>query len=261
MRERTPPATASAGEHDHRQPGQPAACCVVEGADQQPGHRRRGQRRRRPASRPAGSGRIRAGSAASGSPAGGRLRGHPVDSNAQIGPRAQRRDVGRRAAPAFSRSVSQPWPGSRAYGWMSIHGRSTKARRWARGCGRVSSGSSLSTGVPSSPPDRDHVHVEGARARTAAPGRGPGRPPPRAPRARSSQSRGLGRRVHDQHHRVQVRGLVGVAPRRRLVDPGDAAARASPSAATAVRRWAAGRPGCCPARAPPGSPASASGAR
>ena len=37
--------------------------------------------------------------------------------------------VVRAPAPAATRSTTRPWPGSSAYGWMSSHGRSTKARR------------------------------------------------------------------------------------------------------------------------------------
>ena len=136
---------------------------------------------------------------------------------------------------------------------MSSHGRSTNARRWARGCGRVSSGSSLTHRLAVVVPHRDHVDVEGARAEPplrvahpagrAAPAPGPG------PASRAASAR----RVLDQHHRVEVRRLVGVAPRRRLVHPGDRPARASPSAVDRARRCATGRRGCCRATAPPGS--------
>ena len=95
----------------------------------------------------------------------------------QVGPGHQRLDVGRHGGRSAAGRRPSRGPGSCAYGWMSSHGRRTNARRWARGCGSVSSGSSLTTGVPSSRPHRDHVHIQGTGAEPALAGRAPARPP------------------------------------------------------------------------------------
>ena len=102
-------------------------------------------------------------------------------------------------------------PGSRV-----AHGTSTNARSWARGCGRVSSGSSESTGVPSSP-----VTVTTSTSSVRAPQR-TSRVRPAACSsscARASHPR-ASRGAADDRDRVQVRRLLDRAPRRGLVEGG-----------------------------------------
>ncbi len=115
---------------------------------------------------------------------------------------------------AATRSATRPRPGRTALGSRVSHGTSTKARSCARGCGRVSSGSSESTGVPSS-----SVTAITSTSRV----RGPKRTSRVRPAAcssscaRASQPRGVARPADDDD-RVEVGRLLDRPPRRGLVE-------------------------------------------